>query len=194
VIVDPETKKECSPGSVGEIWFRGSSVALGYWRREEETQQAFAAMLNDPPRGPFLRTGDLGFISEGELFVSGRLKELIVIRGHNHYPQDIEETVARLHPAFRPNSSFACSCLVDGEERLVILQEIDRQTRQLDLADVTWSIRRAIAEKHQLQVHEIVFLRNGSLPKTTSGKVKRHECRQRYLRHELVHWKAVSSS
>ena len=188
VIADPITCRECPPGVVGEIWFRGPSVARGYWRRERETEETFGAVLSDSGRGPFLRTGDLGFLSDGELFVTGRLKDLIVIRGHNHYPQDIEDTVCRLHEAFRPNSTAAIGCFIDGEERLVILQEIDRPQRKLDADTLRREIVRAVAEQHQLQVHEIVFLRNGALPKTTSGKVRRHECRRRYESAQLTLW------
>lgn len=193
VIADPVTCRECPPGVVGEIWFRGPSVANGYWRREQETHETFGAFLADSRRGPFLRSGDLGFIQNGELFVSGRIKDLILIRGHNHYPQDIEETVRRLHEAFRPNSGAAIGCIIDGEERLVILQEIDRQGRRLDLESLRKEIRRAIAEEHQLQVQDIVFLRNGSLPKTTSGKIRRRECRQRYLTGPLTLWTSTAT-
>lgn len=194
LIVNPETRSRCPEGTVGEIWFRGSSVARGYWEREEETACAFGAVLSDSGDGPFLRTGDLGFFRDGELFISGRLKDLIVIRGRNHYPQDIEYTVASLHPAFRPNTGAACGCRRDGEERLVILQEIDRQSRRLDLDELTKQIRREVTERHQLHVHDVVFLRNGSLPKTTSGKVRRHECRVRYESGRLTLWKARPSA
>jgi len=188
VIADPVTKTECSVNTVGEIWFRGPSVAAGYWRREQETAESFGASLADSGRGPFLRTGDLGFLDDGELFVTGRLKDLIVIRGQNHYPQDIEETVARQHAAFRPQTGAAFSGLIDDEERLIIVQEIDRRSRRLDLDRLRADVRRAIADGHQLQAHDIVFLRNGTIPKTTSGKVRRHECRQKYLSGQLSQW------
>jgi acyl-CoA synthetase (AMP-forming)/AMP-acid ligase II len=194
VIADPVTLRECPAGVVGEIWFRGPSVAQGYWRRGHETAEIFDAALSDSGRGPFLRTGDLGFLSDGELFVSGRLKDLIVIRGHNHYPQDIEETVARLHEAFRPNTTAAMGCPIAGEERLVILQEIDRSSRRLDAEILKRDIVRAVAERHQLQVYEVLFVRNGTLPKTTSGKVRRHECRQRYLTGQLTLWTGTPSA
>jgi acyl-CoA synthetase (AMP-forming)/AMP-acid ligase II len=194
LIVDPVSCTECAPQRVGEIWFRGSSVASGYWGRPEETAATFDARRCPDGRGPYLRTGDLGFLADGELFISGRLKDLIVIRGQNHFPQDIEETVATLHPAFRPNASAACSCPMDGEERLVILQEIDRRTKQLGIAELKRIVRKALAERHQLQAHDIIFLRNGSLPKTTSGKIQRHECRQRYMAGQFVPWSAKAPS
>jgi acyl-CoA synthetase (AMP-forming)/AMP-acid ligase II len=192
VIADPQTGRACPPGVVGEIWFAGPSVARGYWRRERETAETFHAHLSDSGRGPFLRTGDLGLLLDGELFVTGRLKELIVIRGHNHYPQDIEDTVRRVHESFRPHSSAAIGRPGEGEEQLVILQEIDRQSRRLDLAALRSEIVRAVAEVHQLQVYDVVFLRNGSLPRTTSGKIRRHECRDRYLRGQLTLWSGPS--
>lgn len=192
VIADPETARQCPDGSIGEIWFRGPSVASGYWEKPDDTEAAFAAFLSDSNRGPFLRTGDLGFTEAGELFVTGRLKDLIVIRGHNHYPQDIETTVCQLHESFRPNSGAAFGCLLDGEERLIVLQEIDRQTRKIDLEELKQQVRRAVAQHHQLEVYETVFLRNGTLPKTTSGKVRHHECRRRYLSRQLTLWTSVS--
>jgi acyl-CoA synthetase (AMP-forming)/AMP-acid ligase II len=193
VIVGPETRRVCAPGAVGEIWVRGPSVARGYWERPEDTKETFHAFLSDSRAGPYLRTGDLGFFSDGELFVSGRLKDLIVIRGQNHYPQDIEATVAEVHPAFRPNTGAAFGCLRDGEERLVIVQEIDRQSRKVEPDALARDIRRAVAERHQLQAYDVVFLRNGSLPRTTSGKIRRHDCRERYEHGRLTPWKAKPS-
>jgi acyl-CoA synthetase (AMP-forming)/AMP-acid ligase II len=189
VIVDPDAAVPCPPGVVGEIWFAGPSVGQGYWRDEQASADRFCAHLSDSGRGPFLRTGDLGFFNQGHLFICGRIKDLIVIRGRNHYPQDIEETVFSIHEAFAPNSGAAFGCPVGGEERLVILQEIDRRTRRVDLNELARSIRAHIAEVHQLQVHDVVFLRNGSLPKTTSGKIRRHEARRQYIQSELIPWK-----
>src|SRR6185312_8150687 len=119
VIVHPETLARCSPDEVGEIWISGPSVAHGYWNRPEETEHGFKAYLADTGEGPFLRTGDLGFLKDGELFVTGRLKDLIIIDGYNHYPQDIELTVERSHPAVRAGCCAAFSVDVAGEERLV---------------------------------------------------------------------------
>ncbi len=189
-IVDPATRTACPGGAVGEIWFAGPSVAEGYWNRPEDTAATFRAALSDSERGPFLRTGDLGCIVNGELFVTGRLKDLIIIHGRNFVPHDIEETVRTVHEAFRPNRGAALGCHIDGEERLVILQEIDRQTRRLDVGALARDMRQVITERHQLQVADIVFLRNDSLPRTSSGKVRRFECKEQYLAGRLIEWKA----
>ncbi|MGE4002147.1 MAG: fatty acyl-AMP ligase [Planctomycetaceae bacterium] len=189
VIVAPDSGCECPAGAVGEIWVAGPSIAAGYWGRDQETADVFSAVLSDSGRGPFLRTGDLGIIIEGELFVCGRIKDLIVIRGQNHYPQDIEATVQSVHEAFLPNSGAAVSELRLGEERLILLQEIDRRSRQVDPAALARDVRRRVAERHQLQVHELVFLQKGSLPKTTSGKIRRREALERFRAGRLVPWK-----
>jgi acyl-CoA synthetase (AMP-forming)/AMP-acid ligase II len=126
---------------------------------------------------------------DGELFVTGRLKDLIIIHGRNIFPHDVEETVRGVHEAFRPNRGAALGCQIDGEERLVILQEIDRQSRRLDVMELAREVRRAIAERHQLQAADVVFLRNSSLPRTSSGKVRRFACKEQYLEGRLIEWK-----
>jgi acyl-CoA synthetase (AMP-forming)/AMP-acid ligase II len=193
-IVDPATRTACPEGAVGEIWFAGPSVAEGYWNSPDETAATFHASLSDSGRGPFLRTGDLGCIINGELFITGRLKDLIIIHGRNFVPHDIEETVRTVHEAFRPNRGAALGCQIDGEERLVILQEIDRQTRRLDVRELARDVRQVIAERHQLQVADIVFLRNDSLPRTSSGKVRRFACKEQYLAGRLIEWKGKDPS
>jgi acyl-CoA synthetase (AMP-forming)/AMP-acid ligase II len=190
LIVDPETGRECAPGTIGEIWVHGPCVASGYWDEPEQTDTTFHAMLPGDDRH-FLRTGDLGFFDDGELFVSGRLKDMIVIRGRNHSPDDIEATVRGLHDAFRPVSTAALGVVIDDEERLVILQEIDRQSRAIRPRQLAAEVRRRIAEVHRLHVHEIVFLRNGALPRTTSGKLRRSACREMYQAGTLRLWKGV---
>jgi acyl-CoA synthetase (AMP-forming)/AMP-acid ligase II len=115
---------------VGEIWIEGPSVAQGYWNKTEESRHAFGAYLADTGEGPFLRTGDLGFLDNDELYVTGRLKDLIIVNGHNHYPQDIERTVEQSHPAIRPTCSAAFSVEIDGEERLIVVAEVERRYRQ----------------------------------------------------------------
>ena len=174
-VVDPESGRRCPPDRVGEIWVAGPSVAAGYWERPEETASAFGALL---PGGsaPYLRTGDLGFVKDGELYVTGRLKDLVILRGRNLYPQDLEATAEASHPALRPGGSAAFPVEAGGEERLVIAAEIDRR-REGEAADAAAAVRRAVAEEHEVQVHEVVLLRLGSLPKTSSGKVQRHACR-----------------
>ena len=128
VIVDPQTGKKCLVNQVGEIWVSGPSVAQGYWQYPEKTEQTFSAYTIDTEEGPFLRTGDLGFLREdGELFITGRLKDVIIIRGRNHYPQDIEKTVEQSYPAFIPNRSAAFSLEMDGQEKLVVVVEVERR-------------------------------------------------------------------
>jgi acyl-CoA synthetase (AMP-forming)/AMP-acid ligase II len=194
-IVDPATAVELPAGTVGEIWVSGPSVTQGYWNRPEETRAAFGAHLAHSGRGPFLRTGDLGCLVEGELFVTGRLKDVIIIRGRNYYPEDIEATVRSVDAAFQlPNRGAALGCQGDAGERLVVLQEIDRRTRVADLGEWKNQIRRKVAECHELQVDDIVFVRNDSLPRTSSGKIRRRECRQLYLDGRLALWNERTSA
>ena len=188
-IVDPQTLRRCAPGDVGEIWVAGPSVAAGYWEHPEETRRTFGAAISGGDTTPFLRTGDLGFFDDEELFVAGRLKDVIIIRGRNYHPHDIEATVQSVHPALRADCGAAFGVEVRGEERLVVVQEIDRQTRTLDLQELRWEIRRAISRRFELQLHDIVFLRNGTLPKTTSGKVQRHACKAGYIAGTLTWWR-----
>lgn len=180
VIVDPESLTKCAPNRIGEIWVTGRSVAQGYWEQPAETERTFAARLNDSAEGPFLRTGDLGFIDGGELFISGRLKDLIIIRGLNYHPQDIEASVEDSHSALRRGGGAAFSVDAEGEERLVVVQEVERQG--LSAADeVVAAVRRVIGSNHDLDVYKIVLIRAGGVPKTTSGKVQRSVCRELYL-------------
>ncbi|MGL5877308.1 MAG: beta-ketoacyl synthase N-terminal-like domain-containing protein, partial [Xenococcaceae cyanobacterium] len=186
VIANPETLNSCPDGEIGEIWAASDSVAQGYWNREELTQASFGAYLNDTEEGPFLRTGDLGFLSDGELFVTGRLKDLIIIRGRNHYPQDIELTVDKCNPAVRAGAGAAFSVEIEGEERLVITQEIQRTyLRNLDVEKVVNDIRSAIARDRELQPYAVVLLKTGSIPKTSSGKIQRHACKRKFLKGSL---------
>ncbi|MET0395452.1 MAG: fatty acyl-AMP ligase, partial [Longimicrobiaceae bacterium] len=186
IIVDPATLRECAPERVGEVWVRGASVASGYWERPEATAETFGAFVAGTREGPFLRTGDLGFLDGGELFITGRLKDLIVIRGRNHYPQDIEMTAAHSHPALRAGSSAAFSVDDGGEERLVVVQEVSRQASAgLDVEEVAAAIRRAVAGEHGVQVHAVAVARTGGVPKTTSGKVQRRACRAAFLAGDL---------
>ncbi|MDI1443025.1 non-ribosomal peptide synthetase [Polyangium sp. 6x1] len=183
LVVDPERGVPRAAGEIGEIWVRGPSVAQGYWKRPEETARTFGARRADTGDGPYLRTGDLGFLDQGEVFVAGRLKDLIIVRGTNHYPQDIELTAERSHPALRPGSGAAFSIEVEGEERLVVVHELDRGAQ--DPAEIGRSIRRAIAEAHDLQTYAVALVRRGSMHKTSSGKIQRRACRQSYLEHTL---------
>jgi acyl-CoA synthetase (AMP-forming)/AMP-acid ligase II/acyl carrier protein len=186
LIVDPKALTVCADGLVGEIWTSGPSVAAGYWNRPEETADAFGAYLADSGDGPFLRTGDLGFISDGEVYVTGRCKDIIIIRGRNHYPQDIEQTVEESHPACCPGSGAAFSIDMDGEERVVVLQEVTRSALPtVNTAELCASVRRAVLQEHELSVHAVVLLRPFSIPKTSSGKIQRMKCRANYLAGDL---------
>jgi amino acid adenylation domain-containing protein len=187
-IVDPETCEPCAPGHVGEIWVRGASVARGYWERPEDSERIFQACLAGSGEGPFLRTGDLGLFDGDELFVTGRRKDLLIIRGRNHYPQDIELTVERCDPALRPGCGAAFSVEVDGEERLVVVHELaDRSgVEPVERARKAIArIRQSVAEQHELGAHAVVLLVPGSIPKTSSGKIQRHACRAAFLEGSL---------
>ncbi|HEX6292323.1 MAG TPA: amino acid adenylation domain-containing protein, partial [Herpetosiphonaceae bacterium] len=177
IVVDPETGNRQGAGQIGEVWVSGPSVAHGYWNQPAATEQTFGAYLVESGAGPFLRTGDLGFLHEGELFVTGRIKDLIIIRGRNYYPQDIEQTVEQSHAALRAGSGAAFSVDLDDHERLVVVQEVERHYRHADVAPLIAAIRRAVAVQHELQVYAVVLLKPGSIPKTSSGKIQRHACR-----------------
>ena len=180
-IANPESKTQCQEGEVGEIWVSGANVAQGYWQKQQETKATFDAYLADHPE-PFLRTGDLGCLLDGELFVTGRLKDLIIIQGQNHYPQDIELTVHNSHPALRPNCGAAFTLNFQGKERLVIVQEVERSyIRKLDVKEVIGNIREAVTAEHALQVYAAVLVKTGSIPKTTSGKIRRNACRAEFI-------------
>ena len=180
VIVDPETLTTCEPGHVGEVWVAGPNVTHGYWNRPDETDHVFHARLAATNEGRFLRTGDLGFIEEGQLFITGRLKDLIIIRGLNHYPQDIEFTAERCHTSLRAGGSAAFAVEVNGDEQLVVVQEVNHLKRP-DLSFVPETIRREIAEEHEVQVHSVVLVKAGVIPKTSSGKIQRGACRAQFL-------------
>jgi amino acid adenylation domain-containing protein len=184
-IVHPDSRMKCRADEVGEIWVGGPSVGRGYWKSPELTAAVFQAYLADTQEGPYLRTGDLGFVKDGVLFVTGRVKDIIIIRGRNHYPQDIELTVERSHPSLRAGCGAAFSVDVSGEEMLVVVQEIERNARQQDAYGAVGVIRQAIAEDHELHAHAVVLIKAGTLPKTSSGKVQRRACREAFLASNL---------
>ena len=185
-IVDPSTRRRRAAYEVGEIWVRGPGVARGYWQRPAETEETFGALLEDGTTGPFLRTGDLGYLDQGELFITGRLKDVIVIRGSNHYPQDIEWTVEQCDPALKAGCGAAFSIEEDGGERLIVAQELTREgLRKADLNAISAAARRAVAEEHNLQLRRLVFLRTGTVPRTSSGKIQRRRTRADYLEGQL---------
>ena len=182
IIVNPESLTRCETGQVGEIWVSGASITSGYWNRSQATKETFQAYLKNTGEGTFLRTGDLGFLQDGELFVTGRIKDLIVIRGRNHYPQDVELTVQKSHSALRLDCGAAFSVEIEGEEKLVVVQEVERNyRRQLNGDEIVKAIRKAVSHEHQLQIYGIVLLKTASIPKTSSGKIQRHACRQFFL-------------
>jgi len=185
-IVDPQTLNPLSDNQVGEIWIKGASVAQGYWNQPEQTQKTFQAYLSESGEGPFLRTGDLGFLQSGELFITGRLKDVIIIGGQNYYPQDIEFTVQTSHPALRPNASAAFSIEVRNSERLVVVQEVQRSyLRQLDVAEVIGNIRQVVSAEYNLPFYAIVLVKPYSIPTTSSGKIQRSACRDHFLKGSL---------
>jgi acyl-CoA synthetase (AMP-forming)/AMP-acid ligase II len=217
VIVNPKTQQRCAPDEIGEIWISGQSVTQGYWGNPEKTQQDFEAYITNSSSTesvieyPFLRTGDLGFIEAGELFVTGRLKNVLIIRGRNHYPQDIEETLEQSHAMIRPSSSAAFVVESQGQEKLVVVAEIERRHRPRrkafkdgqqvserrvveilpehdpnltevnSIKTVIEHIRAAIANEHGLQAYKVVLIKPGSLPKTSSGKIQHHACKNAFL-------------
>ncbi len=181
VIANPHSLTQCQPHEVGEIWVAGETVARGYWNRPEETEKTFRAYLSDTGEGPFLRTGDLGFLREGELFITGRLKDLIIVRGRNLYPQDIERTAERSHPALRLGASAAFSVEVAGEEQIAIAQELESRKAPENAEEIISAIRSSIAEEYEVQVYAVVLIKPGSIPKTTSGKIQRRAARAEFL-------------
>jgi acyl-CoA synthetase (AMP-forming)/AMP-acid ligase II len=182
-IVDPEHRVRLSADRVGEIWVSGANVARAYWRNDAATREEVNAEIAGED-GRWLRTGDLGFLDHtGELFVTGRIKDLIIIRGINHYPQDIERTVQSQDSALRENCGAAFSVQDEhGEESLVIVQEVERTARHtIDTAEIKGLIREAIADSHELSARHVALIRPGALPKTTSGKIQRKLARRLWL-------------
>lgn len=197
LIVDPETRRERGADQVGEIWVAGPSVAHQYWGGPEQSDETFAAST-DSGAGPFLRTGDLGFLRSGELFVTGRRKDLIIIRGNNHYPNDIELTVQDCHPALvrGRGAVFGLTPESGGAERLVVVQEVDPgAVSEAELDEITHTIRAAVTERHQIRADAVVLTQPLGLPTTSSGKIRRGACRQQFTDGALAvvtAWRAPS--
>lgn len=188
-IIHHETGMPCKDGEIGEIWIQGPHVAQGYWNKPETSREVFQADIKNTGQGPYLRSGDLGFLKDENLYVTGRLKDLIIIRGKNYYPQDIEETVIQSHPAFRPGGGGAFSIEINGEEQLALVQEVERVHLQtINVDEMIELIRQQVAENHDLQVHHVVLLKPGSIPKTSSGKIQHQECRKQLF---LEKWAVV---
>ena len=184
VIVNPSARTRCPPEEVGEIWLMGPSVAQGYWGREKETEETFQAYLTDTGEGPFLRTGDLGFIDKQDLYITGRLKDLIILHGVNYYPQDIEHAVLECHSSFRKGFVAAFSVIVDESERLVVVQEVERHAKP-SMNAVIENVRNRLAEDFGIHLYALVLIRNHTIPKTSSGKIQRSACKSAYEQGEL---------
>lgn len=181
-IVDPNRRVALEDGRIGEIWASGPSVAQGYWMRPELTHETFRAALPGEPDIAYLRTGDLGYMNNGILYVTGRLKDLIIVNGKNYAPQDLEEEVEGSHEALRPSGSAAFSLTGHDGERLIIVAELERDwlRRVGDWPRIASAIRSAVSRSHRVQVHDVQFIQPGTLPKTSSGKVRRSQCRSEY--------------
>ena len=192
-IVDPERRIFCPDGIEGEIWVRGPSVAAGYWNNQAGTAETFAAELRDPESGnaelgnaesgaPWLRTGDLGVLVEGELTVTGRIKDLIIFAGRKLHPEDIETTLRGIEDdRLRPGAVAAFAAEIRGRERVVIAVELRRRAGETEVAGLRAAISAAVTRAHEVPVHDIQFLGPGELPRTSSGKIRRHRCAQDYL-------------
>lgn len=183
-IVDPESRRALPDGQVGEVWLKGPHIAQGYWRNGTATEEIFQAAL-ESGEGPYLRTGDLAFLDEGNLFVTGRRKDLIIIRGRNVYPQDIERTVVDSSAALQLGGGAAFSIDVDGAEELVIVQEVRRAARDISPEEVAAGIRAAVFTEHEIAPYAVVLLKTSTLPKTSSGKVRRSASRKAFLENGL---------
>jgi acyl-CoA synthetase (AMP-forming)/AMP-acid ligase II len=187
VIVDPERRTTCRPDQIGEIWVSDPAVAVGYWNDPAKSEATFAARLSDTGDGPWMRTGDLGFLRDGQLFISGRYKDMIIIRGANFAPQDIEWASRQSHPAAQGGECVAFPMFVEGEERLGLVQELNRTSHlsQADLEDVASTIRETISLQFEIRAYAVALVRRGTIPKTSSGKLQRRACRAALLTGEL---------
>ena len=184
-VVDAETGDVCADGDVGELWVRGACVGAGYWGDPEETAATFAAFTRSG-EGPFLRTGDLGYVRGGELHVTGRLKDLIIIRGKNHYPQDIEASAGSASPAFVPGGSASFVLADDAVNGVVIVQEVRRENiRRANIREWTGLVQDVVFQRHGVKVDDVVFVYPASIPRTTSGKIRRRRCHEMYASDEL---------
>ncbi|RZL95919.1 MAG: amino acid adenylation domain-containing protein [Variovorax sp.] len=184
-IVDGATRTPCAPGTIGEIWVRSPSVGSGYWMQAEASEDTFDAWLADG-RGPWLRTGDLGVRDDGDLFVTGRAKDLVIVHGENHYPQDLEWTAERAHGDLRIGHSAAFAVDSPAGEALVLVVEVELRVREPDIEPVYLAVRHAIAMEHGLPLHALALVRTGSLPRTSSGKIRRRDCRAAFLDQTLA--------
>lgn len=180
IIIDTDNNKCCDDMVVGEIWIKGQCVTLGYWRDPEKTTEAFAA-YSDNRDGPFLRTGDLGFFRNGNLFITGRLKDLIIIRGKNIYPEDLESKVQKYHDVFKNNCTAAFSVKINTQEEVIILQEVDEEIiKNIDVKILLRELKANLLNTFQVNIHDIMLLPIGKIPRTNSGKVRRNNAKKEY--------------
>jgi len=186
IIVDPKAKQKLKDKKVGEIWITGPSVAKGYFNRQKETSTTFNAYLSDNSDVSYLRTGDLGFINNGKLFITGRLKDIIIIRGKNYYPQDIEQTVEICHPDLRKGCCAVFSIEEKNEEHLIILQELKKNINHINENEIIYKIREHVSNEHYLNVFAIGLLKAGTIVKTSSGKIQRNTCKKKYLEKKIT--------
>ncbi|MEV5705517.1 fatty acyl-AMP ligase [Actinoallomurus sp. NPDC052274] len=184
-IVDPEARAELPDGRVGEIWVNGPNVSPGYWRNAGKTAEVFGAVLEDPadglPAEGWLRTGDLGVVHDGELYVTGRIKDLIIVDGRNHYPQDVEVSAQEAHEGIRRDHVAAFALAGEDGERVVVVAERGRRGQDVPVEDVARAVRSAVSATHELRLHDFVLVEPGGVPRTSSGKIARGACRERYL-------------
>lgn len=200
LIVDQKTRKQLPDDKIGEIWVKSPSVGTGYWQKEEVSEEVFRATLADQPEGEkYLRTGDLGFFYNDELFVSGRLKDMIIVNGVNRYPQDIEATVEQCSPFLKPAGAAAFATMKDGEEILAVVCEVERK-HDVDWNDVITKVRSSVTKEHELAPDTVILVRSSSIPKTSSGKIQRHACRKYFREDKLLcvakwaSWEAATAS
>ncbi|MBI5673196.1 MAG: AMP-binding protein, partial [Nitrospirae bacterium] len=185
-IVNPTTHVECQPGVVGEVWLTGAGIGTGYWGKPEETDTIFHAALSGSDAGPYLRTGDLGFLHRRELFLTGRLKDLIIVRGRNYYPHDLEWSAQQTHPGLRRGYGAAFSIEDKTGERVVLVHEVEKQVSESDLVEVVGCIRRALADEYELEIHTVVLIKSGTIPRTSSGKIQRGACKAAFEADQLA--------
>jgi acyl-CoA synthetase (AMP-forming)/AMP-acid ligase II len=184
-IVDPATCRRAAVDTVGEIWVAGPDATNSYWARPEETAATFGARLAETGEGPFLRTGDLGVLHDGQLYVTGRMKDLLIVAGRNHYPQDVEASAEAAHEEVRPGCCAAFSLERDGREQVVLVAEVRGRHTTTQLSQVVASIHHAVSAEHGFRLDDVLLVRPGSVPKTSSGKLRRAACRTAYLNDEL---------
>jgi acyl-CoA synthetase (AMP-forming)/AMP-acid ligase II len=186
-IVDPVSRRRIAEGDEGEIWVRGPSIAQGYWRRNEETAEIFRAEISgERTAGEWLRTGDLGFVGPHGLFVTGRRKDLIILRGANIDPLDVETVARASHESLANGSAAAFSIEGDDTETVVLVLEVDRSLmRSREVEPVIEAATRALTRAFGFKLHDMILVAPGSLPRTTSGKIQRHLCRLRYEEGEI---------